>query len=213
MMKRETVVGAWTLVLLSVAFVCTQGLPIPKTSPGIKIGNPAAPVLVEEFGDFQCSDCRISWPVVKRVLQFYGPDKVYFVFYVYPLWAHRQAWDVAKASEIVAKHALSRYWDFADYLFNNQVSFQNNAFFNKTENDLFVLLAQYASLFGVPKDLFYKEIQSDDINRRADVTKHFGIMHQVFGTPTFFVNGFKASDLDASSTLEDWRRVLDPLFR
>lgn len=193
------------------ALISGQYLPTPKRYPGVAKGNPTAPVVLEEFADFQCQDCKMAWPVVKQVLDYYGPDKIYYMFHAFPLWSHRQAWDVALAATVVAQNQPDSYWDFADYLFANQASFLNEAFFNKTEADLYSLLATYAAKFGVDQQTFLSQLTSDEIYAIADADKHLGILNQVYATPTFVVNGFKAN-IGASSTFADWKALIDPLL-
>jgi hypothetical protein len=60
------------------------------------LGNPAAPILLEEFLDLQCIKCQAAHPTIKQVLAHYGPDKIYYIQHINPLDLHRQAWDAAK---------------------------------------------------------------------------------------------------------------------
>ena len=77
----------------------------------------------------------------------------------------------------------------------------------------YLTLAFYtAGRFGVPRPIFYSEMASPDIIAMADANKHYGILNQVYGTPTFVINGFKAESLTQTSTLQDWQAVLNPLL-
>lgn len=62
------------------------------------VGNPGAPIWIEEFADLQCPGCQAAHPIIKQVLAHYGPNTVYFTQHLYPLQLHRQAWDAHKVS-------------------------------------------------------------------------------------------------------------------
>jgi hypothetical protein len=99
----------------------------------------------------------VSYPVVEKVLQHYGQDKIYYTLNIFPLWLHRQAFIVAEAAGVVALNAPERtccscleiilptsfvfscagYWDAAQFLFANQAQFFNSVYANKTANDLY----------------------------------------------------------------------------
>jgi len=125
---------------------------------------------------------------------------------------HRQAWDLALTAAIVQKHAPSQYWAFGTYVFDNQDQIYSSAFYNKTEADLYDWCADVVAKFGIARSTYMEEMQADDIFAMADASKHLGIIHQAYGTPTFLINGFKAEMLGPQSTLTDWRNVLDPLL-
>jgi protein-disulfide isomerase len=49
----------------------------------------------------------------------------------------------------------------------------------------------------------------------ADVArsgKNLGISRQVYGTPTYFINGVKATQLNEDTTLQQWIQVIDGLL-
>eukprot|EP01087_Luapelamoeba_hula_P014160 TRINITY_DN4105_c0_g1_i1.p2 TRINITY_DN4105_c0_g1~~TRINITY_DN4105_c0_g1_i1.p2 ORF type:complete len:210 (-),score=29.64 TRINITY_DN4105_c0_g1_i1:69-698(-) len=206
------VLGVVLLVIVCAATVVqSQYLPIPKRYPGMAKGSADAPVRLEFYGDFQCPGCAAQFPVVNQVVNYYGPDKVYFIFHTYPLWMHRQGWDAALAGAVVRTVRPSAYWEFATYMFANQAQIYNNVYANKTENDLIAWLAETAARFGVNKTIFYQQFNSSAIYNLADEDKHLGIASAIFGTPGCLINGFKIP-LNDSWTVADWRKVIDPLL-
>jgi hypothetical protein len=42
---------------------------------------------------------------------------------------------------------------------------------------------------------------------------HYGTINQVYQTPTFIINGFKAEGLSHTSTFYDWKQLIDSLLR
>ena len=69
-----------------------------------------------------------------------------------------------------------------------------------------------AGRFGISSEVFYNGMTNPQIYALADSDKHYGILNQIYGTPAFLINGFKAERLNQNSTLQDWRKVLDPLL-
>jgi protein-disulfide isomerase/uncharacterized membrane protein len=89
-------------------------------------GNPAAPVTIVEFGDFECPTCRSAYWLYKAVLQPYG-DRVRLCFKHYPLdqkcnefvgsTPHASACLAAKAS--LHAHEEGKFWEFAEALYGS----------------------------------------------------------------------------------------------
>jgi len=198
------------IVAYFVASVFAQQLPIPRTSPGYKRGNPAAPIFLEAYYDFQCPGSGADWPIIKQVLDHYGPDKVYFVIYIFPLWQHRQAFDAAKAVQVINSRAHANLWPAIDYFFLNQGSFFNEVFSNKTELDLINLFDGYAQKFGVTHNNFVADFPSDPIFDTTKVDVRLAVSKQIYGTPSYYLNGFKQITFD--TTYDAWVNYIDGLL-
>jgi len=83
------------------------------------MGSPAAPVLLVEFGDFECPFCRRLAPVLEAAEQAHQ-GKVGVIYVHYPLESHRFARPAARAAECAALQ--SRFRQFHDALFHKQDS-------------------------------------------------------------------------------------------
>lgn len=211
-----------TLVLSFIALcVClclvwstdAQQLPIPSRPLGIRSGSSKAPVQILEFFDLQCPDCMSAWPVVARVLDHYGPDVVQYTGIIYPLWLHRQAWDLSKAASIVMMKAPNQIVPFVTHMFSKQPDYYNSVWHNRTEAQLYDALADDCAQFGVPRAVFMQWIDSDAAYELSDMQMHLGIAHQVMGTPSFFINGFLNSTLSSgATTFEQWTAMIDALL-
>src|SRR5688572_21944431 len=67
--------------------------------PPHSLGKSNAPVMLEEFGDFECPPCASLHPVLKNLKAEFGP-RVVIVFRQYPLMtAHPHALAAATAAE------------------------------------------------------------------------------------------------------------------
>ena len=94
----------------------------PPDSPVIEVligddpalGPPAAPVTIVEFGDFECSACKESLPVLKQLRSLY-PEQIRFVYRDFPIANHPQARPAAEAAHCA--HEQGKFWAYHDALF------------------------------------------------------------------------------------------------
>ncbi len=54
---------------------------------------------------------------------------------------------------------------------------------------------------------------SDAVFAHVDADIHQALIHQIYGTPTFVINGFKAENLDQTTTFAQWITYLDALLK
>ncbi|MFY9724378.1 MAG: thioredoxin domain-containing protein [Bryobacteraceae bacterium] len=107
--------GAVTLLLLLPAMAALLDIDPNKTA-----GNPAAPVTVQVFSDFECPACKAfherTLPQLRR--DFVATGKVFLVYREFPLPQH--AYSRLAASYAVAAARFSSYRPVADVLFRDQ---------------------------------------------------------------------------------------------
>ena len=155
----------------------------PKLSPPPDdadhiVGPDDAPVVLVEYGDYECPHCRRAHAILPRVLARLG-DRVRFVFRNYPLTdVHARARLAAEAAESVAAHAgNAAFWAMHDILFENQDALETDD------------LLGYADAVGAPMELVADDLatgrQRPRVRRDMDSAERSGVT----GTPTFFVNG------------------------
>jgi protein-disulfide isomerase len=87
------------------------------------LGNPAAPIMIIEYSDFDCEHCKNFEDAMHRVIADAGADgKIAWVFRQFPLTElHPNAMKHAQAAECVAiAGGNAAFWTFADALFANQ---------------------------------------------------------------------------------------------
>lgn len=141
-------------------------------------GPAEAPVVLVEYGDYECPDCGRAHEVVQAVLAELG-DEVRFVFRNFPLaQAHPQAEIAAAAAESVARHGGNdAFWAMHDLLFANQDALE--------ELDLL----SYAEAAGVDPVAVANDLSDGSMRARVRADFRGGVRSGVNGTPTFFVNG------------------------
>jgi len=168
--------------------------PAPGNSDHIQ-GNLAAPIVLVEYGDYQCPYCAKAHAVVKRVQERFGRD-VCFVFRNFPLSMHPQAQNAAVVAEFAAQHG--KFWEAHDALYENQASLGAP------------LYAQLMQSLGLSTAELDKALQTDafEPHIRADIES--GRRSGVSGTPAFYVNGEKFQTPDGFNDLPE---VIEEMLR
>jgi protein-disulfide isomerase len=100
--------------------------PAASVDTGKAFGNPAAPITIELFSDFQCPSCRaLHMQVLPALMRDYViPGKAYLVYKEYPLPMHNHSREAAAYACAAAR--LGKYEQVADVLFQNQPSWSND---------------------------------------------------------------------------------------
>ncbi|HLK63097.1 MAG TPA: thioredoxin domain-containing protein [Bryobacteraceae bacterium] len=84
------------------------------------IGNPAAPIRIELYSDFQCPGCKAFHEAVLPVLiqQYITTGKAYLVSHEFPLTMHPYSREAANYATAAAE--IGKYQPVVDVLFRNQ---------------------------------------------------------------------------------------------
>jgi protein-disulfide isomerase len=170
-------------------------------------GSKGAKVIAVNYDDFQCPYCsRMHQTLFPELLKEYG-DKVEFVYKDFPLSEiHPWAMHAAVDANCLASQNTDAYWDFADYMHNNQREI------NSLKGDA----VQFAALDRITVDQGQKHsadiprLQTciklqDETTVKASVKEAEGL--GVDGTPALFVNGQKVEG--GALPIEDLREILD----
>ncbi len=138
-------------------------------------GPAGAPVILVEYGDYQCPYCGAAYPVVKRLQKTLG-KKLRFVFRNFPLTeAHPYALIAAEAAEAAALQG--KFWEMHDLLFERQT-------FLDPDN-----IPLWAERIGLNLEQLGNDIGQGVPGKRIKEDRQSGIRSGVNGTPTFFING------------------------
>ncbi len=164
---------------------------IPKSKLSLPIagrdhvqGPIDAPIVLLEYGDYECPYCGAAYPVVKAIQERLG-DRLCFAFRNFPLVnSHPHAEHAAEAAE--AAGAQGKFWEMHDMLYENQTALEDED------------LAQYAADLGLDARLINEVVAGAHAARvREDFRS--GARGGVNGTPAFFINGVRydgAPDVD-----------------
>jgi protein-disulfide isomerase len=138
-------------------------------------GELGAPVILVEYGDYQCPHCGHAYPIVKRLQKHFGA-KLAFAFRNFPLnEIHPDAELAAETAEFAGAHG--QFWPMHDAIFENQQSLGGP------------LMAELADKLHLPKDELREALQAETYVERVKSDFIGGVRSGVNGTPTFFING------------------------
>lgn len=150
--------------------------------PARALGPEGAPVVLEEFGDYQCPPCREVFPEVEALKREYG-DRLRFVFRHYPLTRiHPHALLAAHAAE--AAGAQGRFWEMHRALYENQSGWSPTP-------DPRPLFETYARQTGLDAERFRRDLGGREGDSRVVADHARARSLGVESTPTFFLNGRK----------------------
>jgi protein-disulfide isomerase len=138
-------------------------------------GAPHAAVMVVEYGDFECPNCKQAAPAVKLLLERFD-ERVCFVWRHFPLAeVHPHALMAAQAAEAAA--GQQKFWPMHDLLFENQTHLDAHH------------LRGYAERLGLDMARYTAEMDDEiylqRVREHLESARHSGAR----GTPTFYVNG------------------------
>jgi len=153
----------------------TSEVSIPK--PNVKVSSP---VVLEEFGDYQCPPCGMLYPELKKIEAEYG-DQLRIVFHHFPLTKmHKNALAAAHAAE--AARNQDKFWEMHDWLYRNQQAWAEAP-------DARPMFISYAQELGLNIDKFVRDMDSPEVEQRINADIEKGTSRGVTGTPTVFIEG------------------------
>lgn len=138
-------------------------------------GPLAAPVVLVEYGDYECPDCLNAWPVVSALKKRLG-DRLAFVFRHFPQSTiHPSAAAAARAAEAAGEQG--KYWQMHDELFRHQKDLAD------------IDYTHLALRLGLEVYRFQAKLEDEHHLRKIQMDLSGGLTSGVKGTPTFFING------------------------
>ena len=142
-------------------------------------GNPAAPVTIVEYSDFECPYCTRASQAVEELMRR-NPDKIRLVFKHTPLANHKNAMIAAKYFEAAALQDEAKAWMLHDVMFANRrdLGAEGEPWIRKVAKDLGLNVKQLAM-----------DVNSDAIDARIKADMEEGERFGFQGTPYFTING------------------------
>jgi protein-disulfide isomerase len=137
-------------------------------------GDENAELMLVEYGDYQCPDCGMAYPVVKQLQRHYG-KRLRFVYRNFPLEMHAMAEPAAEAAEFAG--AEGKFWEMHDAIFTHQKRLSETMLMETTEG------------LGLDGNAAAAAIEDQKFGERIERDMEGGEKSGVHGTPTFFING------------------------
>ena len=158
------------------------GAPV-RAEPWV-LGNPAAPVTIAEFADFECPACAnyatITGPDVKTRLIETGRAKLHF--YPFPLQIHPNTWDASLAAACAGDQG--KFWEMHDRLFAGQLEWNSQATRNPRK-----VMRGYAQELGLDGDKYAQCMESEVHRPRIQASYDYAVATNVGQTPSFLIGG------------------------
>ncbi|MGB3713806.1 MAG: thioredoxin domain-containing protein [Candidatus Promineifilaceae bacterium] len=162
-----------------------SGLTVGFTTDGHPFrGDPAAPVLMQEFSDFQCPFCARFYNQTLPSLEDneIADGEAVLVYYDFPLVnSHPQAAAAANAARCAGEQGAANYWSMHDALFQNPGEWSNQNY-----DDTFM---RYAENIGLELASYNSCLADYRYESEIDSDLSMGSALGITGTPTFVVNG------------------------
>jgi len=166
------------------------------------LGDPNAPVVIEEYSDFGCSHCAEFALGTKKLIEqeYIESGQVYLVFHsVGGLLGSPATLQAAEGAYCAADQ--NAFWPFHDMIFANQV-----ILFQNRNVDISRTLVQFAEILEMDPDQFETCLTERKYKELAVQDEISAAQQGIDGTPTFIVNGVM---LRGNQPFESFQQVIE----
>jgi protein-disulfide isomerase len=147
-------------------------------------GDPNAPVVLEEFSDFQCPFCtRFSEQTMPSLDRNQIADgEVLLIYYDFPLESiHPQAFAAANAARCAGDQGALAYWNMHDLLYGRTQQW--------AISDPIPVFSRFAEELDLDTEEFASCLESNKYEEQIQADLDTAVARGVRSTPSFFVNG------------------------
>jgi protein-disulfide isomerase len=164
------------------------GPPRPYT-----LGDSTAPVVIEEFADYECPSCGryavITEPDIRKRLIETG--KAYYKYYDFPLPMHRNTQAASMAAACADDQG--KFWAMHDALFNGQDLWGLGPTEGEVTDNPKPIFLNFATSIGLNVTQWEQCFDAKKHQSRIDANASEALRRNVQQTPTFFINGNRAT--------------------
>src|ERR1051326_144677 len=147
------------------------------TKPNVKVKSP---VVLEEYGDYQCPPCGQLYPELKEIEKEYG-NQVQIVFHHFPLMKiHKNSLVAAHAAE--AARNQNKFWEMHDRLYRNQKEWSEL-------DDPRPVFISYARELKLNIRQFTADMERNLMDQRINADMQRAASMGISGTPTILIEG------------------------
>ena len=171
------------------------------------MGNPNAPIRLEEFSDYQCPYCDRFYKETETQLEdaYVATGKVYFVYRSFGAFIGSESKAAAEAAYCAGDQ--NKYWEYHDILFANQTGENVGDFSNSR-------LQAFAETLGLDMNAFNSCFNSNKYSDRVDQDSVDGTAAGVQATPSFVmsytVNGQQQQKLiEGAQAFSQFQQTID----
>lgn len=143
-------------------------------------GDPATPVTIVVYADFQCPACATEHQDMTRIWPQLR-ERAHMVFRHFPITSsHPHAWDAALYAEAAGKQ--DRFWEMHDYLFATQSLWS-------ALPDVAGEFDSYALELNLDLEKLHSDLAAEETILKVRNDQRGGNSAGVLSTPAVFVNG------------------------
>ncbi|MEX0788462.1 MAG: DsbA family protein [Anaerolineales bacterium] len=156
--------------------------PLPRpASIDNTLGDPSAPVRVEEFADFQCPFCRrfVEEIEPRLILEYVEPGVVFFVYRQFPVLG---APSVRAAEASLCARDQGAFWAYHDVLYLNQDETNPQAFSDSR-------LLEFANGISLDSGAFSTCVDQRRFAGEVQADAQAALSAGLNATPSFIING------------------------
>jgi protein-disulfide isomerase len=170
-----------------VGAIITEGAKPRAQANFNSMGDPNAPIKIQEFSDFQCSFCGKFWRETEPLIEEYyvSTGKVYFTYRSMGNWvsANAGSGDTSSQDAIMAAYCAGdqgKFWEYHDVLFLN-------APYDTGEKFTVRRLVAMATELGLDEGAFRSCLEGGKYKSLSDADFAEGRLAGVTGTPSFLI--------------------------
>ena len=173
------------VAVIALAILIIPSLAKPSTdvsqARGSSLGDPNAPVKVEEFGDYQCPACASFFVNLEPqiVKDYINTGKIYFSFTPFS-FVGQESIDASQAAYCARDQG--KFWEYHDTLYNNQRG-ENQGNFSIAH------LEQFAKNLNLNMDQFKTCLEGKKYSDQVQSDYNYGVGKNINSTPSFIVDG------------------------
>lgn len=158
-------------------FFMSLTLRVPANKNDHFLGPLHAPVVLVEYGDYECPYSAVVAPVLERLIREYK-SSLCLVFRHYPLKAlHSHSEYAALAAE--ASDRQGNFWQMHKLLFQNYDSISS------------AKIDQLAIDLDLNMNLFHKDLERQELKAKVEYDYLTGVQSEVNATPSIFINDLR----------------------
>ncbi len=181
----------------------------PKFDKPVGITSQKKKSKLDLFFDLQCPFSKKSWDTMGSSLVEKWEDSIEISFHAICLSHHRQSWDLTRAMHTVHSLDPLKTFSFISLIYKDQEQFYNAHWVDRSQEDLLKHLSNIASpLVNTSAENFQNKLTQDNIFYEAKNSIKIAALNQVWSTPTIIINGSQSDELDSSSSIAEWEKIL-----
>lgn len=201
---------AFLFIYPSLKPVGAIAIPDEVTRPNVDfnaVGNPDAPIRIDEYSDFQCPFCRVFMEKTEEALleEFVTGGSVYFVYHSFGAFIGVESGQAAEAAYCAGDQG--KFWEMHDIIFVNQTGENVGAYADRR-------LTAFADTLKLDMGEFNKCFNSNKYSHLVDQDMEAGKAENISATPSFVlsyrVNGQeKKVVIEGAQPIEAFREQIE----